>query len=138
MSENTMIEKARDLGREIQADERYIKMMTAKQAWEADEYLQNAIGEFNLKRMAINAEAQNEERNEDKLRQLNEELKEIYATITSNENLKVFNEVKQEVDEMVQRITGIITLCGDGFDPETADYTPPSCGGDCSGCAGCS
>ncbi len=134
----SMIKKARELGREIQADERYIKMMTAKQAWEEDEALQKAIGEFNLKRMAINAEAQKDDRDEEKISRLNEELKAVYADITSNESLKTYNEVKQEVDEMVQRITGIITLCGDGFDPETADYTPPSCGGDCSGCAGCS
>lgn len=133
-----MIEKARELGREIQASEAYIKVMSIKEACDEDKGLQEAIGELNLKRMSINNEAQKEERNEEKIKQLNDEFREIYQTVTQNENLLAYNQAKTELDGMVQRITGIITLCGDGMDPETADYEPPACGGECSSCSGCS
>ena len=56
-----IIELARDLGKKIQEDDRFIAMHVASQQCDADEALQNMIGEFNLKRMAINNEAQKED-----------------------------------------------------------------------------
>ena len=55
-----IIEMTRELGRALQNDERYIAMMAARQASDEDEALQEAIGEFNLKRMAISNDAKNE------------------------------------------------------------------------------
>ena len=49
-----VIEMAREIGRQLQKDELYLKLELARQQSEEDEELQNAIGEFNLKRMAIN------------------------------------------------------------------------------------
>ena len=60
-----IIEMTRELGRALQNDERYIAMMAARQASDEDEALQEAIGEFNLKRMAISNEAQKEERDDE-------------------------------------------------------------------------
>ena len=60
-----MIEMARELGKELQKDQAYLNMQLARQASDEDEGLQDAIGEFNLKRMAINNEAQKEDRNEE-------------------------------------------------------------------------
>mgnify|MGYP000745950330 FL=1 len=57
-----MIELAREIGRELQKDESYLNMQLARQASDEDQALQDAIGEFNLKRMAINNEAQKEDR----------------------------------------------------------------------------
>lgn len=61
-----MIELARDFGRELQKDERYLAFDAARVASDADEELQALIGEFNLKRMAINNEAQKDEQDEEK------------------------------------------------------------------------
>lgn len=133
-----MIEKARELGKAIQEDERYIKMQSAKEACDNDTALQEAIGAFNLKRLAINNETQKEDKDEAKIKELNEEFGKIYADILRNENMTAYNEAKQVLDALVQRVTGIVTLCADGVDPETADYDPTACGGDCSGCSGCS
>ena len=52
-----IIEMTRELGRALQNDERYIAMVAARQASDEDQALQEAIGEFNLKRMAISNEA---------------------------------------------------------------------------------
>ena len=72
-----IIELARDLGKKIQEDDRFIAMHVASQQCDADEALQNMIGEFNLKRMAINNEAQKEDRSEETLRTLNDELRAV-------------------------------------------------------------
>lgn len=132
-----IIEITRQLGRALQSEQAYIDMRLASQESDEDEALQQLIGEFNLKRMAINNEAQKEDRSEDTLQRLNGELRDVYAQIMSNEHMIAYNNAKGEFDALLQRITGIIGLCADGENPDTCDYDPSSCGGDCSSCGGC-
>ena len=132
-----IIEMTRELGRALQNDERYIAMVTARQASDEDQALQEAIGEFNLKRMAISNEAQKDDRNEETLQRLNAEFRAVYQKIMENERMLRYNDAKNEFDALLQRMTGILSLCADGEDPETCDYDAASCGGNCSSCAGC-
>lgn len=44
-----IIEQARELGRQIQKDDRYLKVQIAQQNSDNDKELQALIGEFNLK-----------------------------------------------------------------------------------------
>ena len=131
-----IIELARDLGKKIQEDDRFIAMHVASQQCDADEALQNMIGEFNLKRMAINNEAQKEDRSEETLRTLNDELRAVYAEIMQNPNMAAYNNAKNELDALVQRVTTVITMSADGEDPYTCDCDSCGCGGNCSSCGG--
>lgn len=131
-----IIDLAREIGRKLQQDENYIKFQLAKQATDEDKELQDMIGEFNLKRMAINNEASKENRSEEKLQQLNQELRSVYAKIMTNENMINYNDSKEAVDTLLARVSAIIQKSSEGEDPETADYTP-SCSGSCSTCGGC-
>ena len=99
--------------------------------------MQEAIGEFNLKRMAISNEAQKEDRNDETLARLNDEFRAVYQKIMENEHMLRYNDAKNEFDALLQQITGIIGLCADGEDPDTCDYEASSCGGNCSSCGGC-
>lgn len=132
-----IIQMTRELGKAIQEEPSYIAMQIARQACDEDTALQNAIGEFNLKKMAINNEVQKSDRNEETIRRLNDEFRQVYADILRNENMTKYNESKTEMDKIMQRVNAIITQSADGEDPETTDYDPASCGGDCSGCSGC-
>ncbi len=131
-----VIEMARQLGHAIQEDERYLKMATARQASDEDQGLQDLIGAFNLKRLALNQEAQADQQDNDKIQKLNAELREIYAQVMQNPNMAAYNEAKQEVDMILQRITAIVSMSAEGEDPDTADYQH-SCGGSCASCGGC-
>lgn len=132
-----IITLTRQLGKAIQEDERYLELQVARQNSDADTDLQNAIGEFNLKRMAINNEATKEPRDEEKLQQLNAQLREVYAQIVQNPNMIAYNHAKESMDALLKRVNAILTLSADGEDPETADLQESSCGGSCAGCAGC-
>ena len=131
-----IIELAREIGKKIQSDDMYIKLKIAKQNSDEDKKLQDLIGEFNLKRIAINNEATKDERDEKKLQELNEELRELYSTIKKNENMIAYNIAKQEMDSVLKRVTAIIMQSAEGEDPETTDYEE-SCTGSCSSCGGC-
>lgn len=131
-----IIELAREIGRKIQGEDMYLKLKIAKQNSDEDKELQDLIGEFNLKRMAINNEATKDERDEKKLQELNTELREIYSRIMKNENMAAYNIAKQEMDFVLKRVTAIIMQSAEGEDPETTDYEE-SCTGSCSSCGGC-
>ena len=116
-----VIELARELGKAIQQDERFLAMQIARQNSDNDDELQQLIGEFNLKRMAINNEAAKENRDEAKLQQLNSELRETYAKVMQNKNMNAYNEAKELMDNMLKRINAIISISAEGGDPEIAD-----------------
>ncbi len=131
-----IIQMAREIGKAIQQEDAYLKLRIAQQNSDNDKELQNLIGEFNLKRIAINNEAQKSDRDDDKLQQLNKEMRSVYANIMKNENMTAYNEAKQQLDSVLQRVLAIISQSADGEDPETTDYSP-SCTGSCSTCGGC-
>ena len=131
-----IIALARELGKEIQKDERYLALQVARQNSDEDQELQNLIGEFNLKRMAINNEASKPDRSEEKMKTLNEELRHCYAQVMMNPSMTAYNQAKEGLDALMQRVNAIISLSAEGEDPETADYDPQSCGGNCASCCG--
>lgn len=131
-----IIELAREIGRKIQSDDIYLKLKVAKQNSDEDKYLQDLIGEFNLKRIAINNETAKENRDNKKIQELNTELREVYSKIMKNENMAAYNIAKQEMDSVLKRVTAIIMQSAEGEDPETTDYEEP-CTGSCSSCSGC-
>ena len=130
------IKLARELGHAIQKEEFFLNLQNAKNAADADESLQAMISEFNLKRVAINAEACKTDRDEDTLRKLNEEMRTVYSQIMNNEHMAAYNKAKLDFDHAVQRILAIISQSADGEDPDTTDYDD-SCTHDCSTCGGC-
>ncbi len=132
-----VIELTRELGKAIQRDERYIAMQVARQNSDNDEELQELIGQFNLKRMSINNEAAKDDRDEAKLKRLNDELRETYAKVMQNKNMVAYNEAKELMDNMLKRVNAILSISADGGDPELADLTEEDCGGSCASCAGC-
>lgn len=130
------IEITRELGKALQQDEKYIRYMACKQRNDEDEDLQKNIGEFNLIRMQLNEEFSKDERDDDKIKEMNIKLRAAYDEIMGNEKMKEFEAAKSELDALVNRINGIIGLCLDGEDPDTAE-PPEGCTGSCESCAGC-
>lgn len=131
-----IIEATRNLGVEIQKDERFIRYIKAKLANDNDETLQNQIGEFNTVRMNLDREMNNEKQDENKIRELNEKLREIYTAVMSSKTMLEYNTAKAELDAMINDINSIIMQCVDGEDPLTAE-PQTACTGSCSTCGGC-
>ena len=132
-----IIDMARELGKLIQQDERYLKVQIARQQSDEDEELQNLIGELNLKRLASETETGKEDCNTEKLQEINSDIRRLYGEIMKNEHLASYNSAKTEFDNMVKRVLSIITKSADGEDPMTADYSNATCSGNCSSCGGC-
>ena len=96
-----IITMARELGKLIQQDERYKRIDAAKKANDEDEKLQELIAKFNLKRSELSVEMSQENKNPEKLNQLDKELKALYQEVMANPNMAEFNAAKAEVDGMM-------------------------------------
>lgn len=131
-----IIEITRQLGAAIQESEAYKKYQLAMEANEKDDELNKLIGEFNMLRVSVSNEASKEDRDEEKLNSINNDLRECYEKIMSNAQMKAFEEAKHELDHIMTKVQGIITLCIEGEDPATCEV-PEGCGGSCSTCGGC-
>lgn len=132
-----VIKIARELGKAIQADERYIRIMEAQAKSDSDKGLQDEIGAFNLKRTQLNEELKKSDKDAEKLKEMDAELKGMYAKIFENPNMIEFSEAKAGMDEMIGQVNKVIGGSASGEDPDTIDPSASDCGGDCGGCAGC-
>ena len=131
-----IIRMTRELGKELQKDERYIAYMKAKTSNDNDEKLQNMIHEFEMKRMEISMESGKKDKDDSRIDTLNNELQNLYAEIMQNENMVEFSVKRDEMDNLLSQINTIITMCANGEDPDTCETTH-SCSGDCGSCGGC-
>lgn len=128
---------ARDLGKAIQEDERYISYNILKDKADNDEVLQQLIQEFNLARVQLNTEMSKEDKDGDKLQELDQKIKDTYSKIISNENMSAYNEAQDKMNALLSAVNLIITASANGEDPETCSAVQ-SCTGSCSTCGGCS
>lgn len=135
---DTLLEMAIDLACQLQADPRCEAVAAAAKAADEDEALQNLISEFNLKRIAINTEESKDEneRSPEKLRELNTELRSVYAAVMANEHMMAYEQAKGTLDALVNKMFLAINLAVQGQDPNQAALET-SCSGDCGSCGGC-
>ena len=131
-----VIAKARELGKAIQQDERFIRYAKARLANDDDKELQDAIGEFNIVRMELDREVNSDEKNDDKVKGLNEKLRKVYSSVMSSPAMVEYNTAKAALDTLVNEVNVIISKSIDGEDPDTCD-TSSGCTGSCDSCGGC-
>ncbi|MBE6798965.1 MAG: YlbF family regulator [Ruminococcaceae bacterium] len=133
-----IIEAARQLGAAIQADERYKKVMVSSKANDSDTALQELISEFNLMRMTIDNEFNKpeEERNEEKIKEFNVSMRQLYGKIMCTDSMMAYSEAKKDFDAVMNKVNAIIEMSMNGEDPMTCEPSE-GCSGSCATCGGC-
>ena len=127
---------ARELGKAIQQDERFIRYAKAKLANDNDTDLQASIGNFNIVRMELEKATSTETPDQEKIKELNEQLRKVYGEIMSSAPMVEYNTAKALLDQMMNDINVIISKSLEGEDPDAIDLQA-ACTGSCSTCGGC-
>ena len=125
----------RQLGAAIQEDEAYARFHQVIKENDENKELQEKIGEFNILRMNLDNELSVEEKNEEKIKEMNEKLRALYGEVMAHPAMVAYNEAKQGLDKLLNDVNNIITMCVQGADPATCE--PSACTGSCSTCGGC-
>ena len=133
-----IIEITRQLGAAIQQDERYLAFHEARRTNEADTDLNDLINKIQLIHMSYQHEAAKDDANEEKLASYDKEFSEVYQTVMANENMQKYEAARHAVDDMMNEITAILSLCVQGEDPKTCQpQEEHHCSGECGSCGGC-
>ena len=127
---------ARELGRAIQKDERYLKLEKCIEANEKDEKLNELMAKIQLTQMAYQQAAQ-AEGNAEKMQELEKEFSGLYNEVMQNENMKNYEAARKEIDDMMNYIIEILTLCVNGEDPDTCEPQKHECDHDHDCDCGC-
>lgn len=128
----------RELGKEIQADERFSALKKAAAANDADEMLQKDMQEMQLLSLKYQQEAEKgEEMSKERIEELQKQYQDLYDKVMAGENMKNYSLAAAEMEKMAQYISSMIGLFFDGQDPETCQIPADSCTHDCSTCGGC-
>lgn len=128
----------RELGKEIQADERFAALKAAAAVNDADEQLQKDMQEMQLISLKYQQEAEKcEEMSQDRIAELQQQYQDIYEKVMAGENMQNYSKAAADMEQMAQYISKMIGLFFDGQDPATCEIPPEACTHDCSTCGGC-
>ena len=133
---DNVIEKTRELGKLIQQDARYKAYVAAREKNDSDPELQKMISEFNDLRTELAGEMAKDDKDAEKLTQLDDDIKTLYGNIMGSELMMEFETAKAAMDTMLSQINTVITQCANGEDPDICPVTT-GCTGSCESCAGC-
>ena len=133
---DNIIAQTRELGKLIQQDARYKAYVAAREKNDSDPELQKMISEFNDLRTELAGEMAKDDKDAEKLTQLDDDIKTLYGNIMGSELMMEFETAKAAMDTMLSQINTVITQCANGEDPDTCPVTT-GCTGSCDSCAGC-
>ncbi|MCL2445433.1 MAG: YlbF family regulator [Oscillospiraceae bacterium] len=128
----------RELGAALQLAPQYVRYVAANDARQADGALTEQTHELELVRMQYQNEAQKgNAAAPEKMEAYAAQFKQLHTTLMSNAVMLEYQQATSELDELMQRITGILGGCANGEDPAT--FEPRAKGGGCGGggCGGC-
>ena len=133
-----LLEMAKQLGRALQKDERYLAFRKASEENDKDTELQNLIAQFNQKRLDLGNAEDAPEQDEARVKALGEEVRGLYSQIMANDAMRKYQAVRAEFEQLLDGINRVIAYSAAGQDPDSFDPTAAaSCSGDCSACGGC-
>ena len=116
----------RELGKEIQKDERFAALQAAAKANDGDEKLQQ------LQLISLKYQQEAEKANDadkDRIESLQADYQKLYGEIMESENMQKYSAAASAMEEMAQYISGMMGLFFDGQDPETCELPQQQEGG---------
>lgn len=124
---NEIIEKTRELGELIQQSEEMKNVKNAEILQENDDKAQELLKEFNMQRMNLARDMQNNKiSREDAMKKNNEAFDTL---LEQSETIKKYIDAKRDFDSLVNQVNQILNFYITGQDP--------NCTHDCSTCGGC-
>ncbi len=134
-----MIEMAREIGRTLQQDERYIRATQDSQLVNESEELKQMLSDFEDLRAKLEFEmALAKGQANDAIMELDEQMNAHYSRIYSHPLMVNYEASRKELEALVNFVMRIITSSANGVDPDSiAEEEDVNCTGSCSTCGGC-
>jgi cell fate (sporulation/competence/biofilm development) regulator YlbF (YheA/YmcA/DUF963 family) len=118
-----IIESARRLGKDIQADERYKAFIKAQEAAQNDEHIAAVSKQLEEIQAEFEKVATENPENEEKLELLHSEYIELFQKVNGEPLMAAALDARSNIDNMMNDIMQIIYLCLNGEDPDTCELS---------------
>ena len=128
----TVSECAKRLGEAIKNDEAAVSFNAAKEAYEANEEIQNAIREYSAQRMLLGQEQIKDTAMQDAelMQKLQARIDELYTFVMESPLYKELMAAQEKLNALMQSVNSDIQFYAFGERPCTHDCS--SCGADCA------
>lgn len=127
----TIHELAVEIGKAIKADERMIRLNTARAAYEANEELSSALMEYEIQQRALADEYTREDRDEALIAAVQQRIDFLYEKIVASPEYKEMLAAEEAVNALMNEVNTTITTEITGEAPCTHDCS--TCGHHCHG-----
>lgn len=114
----------------IEQDEVVLNYKAAKENFDNDDTLSTKINEYTVQRMIFEKAANEEEKDEELLKQIDARMKELYEEVMANPVMVALADAEAALNELLNVLNSEIQS---RIVPEEQH----SCGGNCSSCGGC-
>ena len=137
---STVLDMAKQLGKELQKDPVYLAFRDAAEKNDADMVLQDLIAQYQQKALdRSNAEDNSEDA--ERVAALKREEQAFYNEVMSNPSMIRYVGSRARFEQLLDSINRVIAMSAAGQDPDSYDPSAISamggCSGNCAGCAGC-
>ncbi len=129
----------RELAKAVLADELYVRYKNAKTAVDDDEALGAQLAALEEVRAQYFAAAQGEDPDPAAAADAERRFNDLYEEIMLNDKMRTYNFARSELDELMNKVVGILNMSVNGADPDTCDpeSVQGGCSGSCGSCGGC-
>ena len=124
-----IFELAATLGDELKKHEVLVALDAARKTYEADTQLKALMMEYEVQQIAMQKETAKGEIDTHMIDMIQARINELYKTITENEVYLALEKAQNDVNELMNKVNGIITAHITGEDP--------GCTHNCATCRGC-
>lgn len=123
-----IMELAATLGKAIKESDVYAKYLSAKEAYDTNEVINDKIMEYGIQQQVLATEAGKEDRDEAVMEQIQTRLDNLYKEICEDETFLALDAAQNAMTEFMNQVNQTITYNITGEQP---------CTHDCSTCGGC-
>ncbi|MBO5898479.1 MAG: YlbF family regulator [Clostridia bacterium] len=124
-----IFELAATLGDELKKHEVLVALDAARKSYESDTQLKALMTEYEVQQIAMQKETSKGEIDTHMIDMIQARINELYKTITENEVYLALEKAQNDVNELMNKVNGIITAHITGEEP--------GCTHNCATCRGC-
>ena len=122
-------EMAAALGDELKKDERLVALEAARKNYDADHQLKTLVMEYEVQQIAMQKEAAKSDCDTHMIDMIQTRMNELYNAIVASDAYLALEKAQNEVNELMNKVNGIITSHITGEEP--------GCTHNCASCRGC-
>ena len=123
-----IIEMAQALGEAIKQDERLVRFQKAKEAYDADEKLVNAVKEFNVQKMALNEQLSKDDADQTVTDAIQRRIEEIYEEILASPVMIEYSEAEKAANDLINLVNMAISCAITGEEMGCTEEKCKTCG----------